>query len=146
MRRNGIKAFISNEAAAIAPMYAIALFGLVGIAGVGFDYGRLMSMDSELQNAADQAALAAATQLDGREGAMVRARRRAAVSTRSRTSASTFSDAAPRTSRSHSVSMSATPSRSEGARRCVGARIRDPPRAEGPEAAAALRRRIPSRT
>ncbi|WP_128891681.1 pilus assembly protein TadG-related protein [Erythrobacter sp. HKB08] len=74
MRRNGIKAFISNEAAAIAPMYAIALFGLVGIAGVGFDYGRLMSMDSELQNAADQAALAAATQLDGREGAMVRAR------------------------------------------------------------------------
>ena len=74
MRRNGIKAFISNEAAAIAPMYAIALFGLVGIAGVGFDYGRLMSMDSELQNAADQAALAAATQLDGREGAMLRAR------------------------------------------------------------------------
>ncbi|GAA4641443.1 pilus assembly protein TadG-related protein [Pontixanthobacter gangjinensis] len=55
-------------------MYAIALFGLITVAGVGWDYSRLMTMDSELQNAADQAALAAATQLTGNDGAMVRAR------------------------------------------------------------------------
>ncbi|MBV7265859.1 pilus assembly protein TadG-related protein [Erythrobacter ani] len=66
--------FLKDDGAAIAPMYAVALFGLIGIAGVGWDYGRMMAMDSELQNAADQAALAAATQLDGRSGAMVRAR------------------------------------------------------------------------
>ena len=56
--------FWRDEGAAIAPLYALALFGLIGMAGVGWDYGRLMAMDSELQNAADQAALAAATQLD----------------------------------------------------------------------------------
>lgn len=66
--------FLRDEGAAVAPMYALALFGLITIAGVGWDYSRLMTMDSELQNAADQAALAAATQLDGKEGAMERAR------------------------------------------------------------------------
>ncbi len=74
MRKSLIERFLKDEGAAIAPMYAVALLGLIGIAGVGWDYGRLMAMDSELQNAADQAALAAATQLDGRDGAMVRAR------------------------------------------------------------------------
>ncbi|HSG55027.1 MAG TPA: pilus assembly protein TadG-related protein [Paracoccaceae bacterium] len=62
-----------DESGAIAAMYALSLFGLVAIAGVGWDYGRMMAMDSELQNAADQAALAAATQLDGRDGAIARA-------------------------------------------------------------------------
>ncbi len=62
-----------DESGAIAAMYALSLFGLVAIAGVGWDYGRMMAMDSELQNAADQAALAAATQLDGRAGAIARA-------------------------------------------------------------------------
>ena len=65
--------FWRDEGAAIAPLYALALFGLIGIAGVGLDYGRMMAMDSELQNAADQAALAAATQLDGGDDAMTRA-------------------------------------------------------------------------
>jgi Flp pilus assembly protein TadG len=54
-------------------MYALALVGLIAIAGVGFDYGRLAAAQSELQNAADHAALAAATQLDGKADAMVRA-------------------------------------------------------------------------
>lgn len=61
--------FARDRSAAIAPMYAMALFGLIMIAGVGWDYSRLMTMDSELQNAADQAALAAATQLTGVTGA-----------------------------------------------------------------------------
>ena len=74
MKHSLFTRFRKDENAAIAPMYAIAIFGLIAIAGVGWDYGRLMTMDSELQNAADQAALAAATQLDGRDGAMQRAR------------------------------------------------------------------------
>jgi Flp pilus assembly protein TadG len=62
-----------DESGAVAALYALALFGLVAMAGVGWDYGRMMAMDSELQNAADQAALAAATQLDGRANAITRA-------------------------------------------------------------------------
>lgn len=71
--------FARDRSAAIAPMYAIALFGLIMIAGVGWDYSRMATMDSELQNAADQAALAAATQLTGVSGA--RAAAQSAAST-----------------------------------------------------------------
>lgn len=63
-----------DEGGAIAPLYALALFGLIGMAGVGFDYARVMALDTELQNAADQAALAAATQLDGRSDSIIRAK------------------------------------------------------------------------
>ena len=58
---------------AVAPTIAISLFALVAMGGVAFDYARLASMDSELQNAADQAALAAASQLDQESGAVLRA-------------------------------------------------------------------------
>jgi hypothetical protein len=58
---------------AVAPTVAISLFALVAMGGVAFDYARLASMDSELQNAADQAALAAASQLDQETGAIARA-------------------------------------------------------------------------
>lgn len=74
MRPRGIGSFPGDQSGAISPLYAIVLLVLIALAGVGFDYGRLMAMQSELQNAADQAALAAATQLDGRTGAMERAR------------------------------------------------------------------------
>ena len=47
--------------------------GLVAAGGIAFDYARLASMDTELQDAADQAALAAASQLDGQSGACARA-------------------------------------------------------------------------
>ncbi|MET4132620.1 Flp pilus assembly protein TadG [Porphyrobacter sp. MBR-155] len=65
--------FAKARDAAIAPLYALALFGLIMIAGVGWDYSRMATMDSELQNAADQAALAAATQLTGVTGARANA-------------------------------------------------------------------------
>jgi len=65
MSRRGGKGFWLNEGGATAALYALALPVLVAVAGVGFDYARLAGMDSELQNAADQAALAGATQLDG---------------------------------------------------------------------------------
>lgn len=61
-----------NDSGAIAASYAVALLGLIAVAGVGYDYTRLAGLDSELQNAADQAALAAATQLDKTAGACAR--------------------------------------------------------------------------
>lgn len=72
-RQRRFRALLKAEGGAVAATYALALFALIGIAGVGFDYARLATMDTELQNAADQAALAAATQLDGQSDSMTRA-------------------------------------------------------------------------
>lgn len=58
---------------AIAPTVALSLFGLIAAGGLAFDYARLATMDTELQNAADQAALAAATQLDQKSDSQTRA-------------------------------------------------------------------------
>jgi len=58
---------------AVAPTVALSLFGLIAVGGVAFDYARMGTMDTELQNAADQAALAAAGQLDGQANACSRA-------------------------------------------------------------------------
>jgi Flp pilus assembly protein TadG len=65
--------FWSDESGASAALYALALPALVGAVGIGFDYARVAGMDSELQNAADQAALAGATQLDQLAGSVARA-------------------------------------------------------------------------
>jgi Flp pilus assembly protein TadG len=46
---------------------------LIAAGGIAFDYSRMASMDTELQAAADQAALAAAAQLDGNANACARA-------------------------------------------------------------------------
>lgn len=64
---------LTDQSGATAATFGIALFALVAMGGLGFDYARLAGMDSELQNAADQAALAGASQLDGRNGACLRA-------------------------------------------------------------------------
>lgn len=66
-------AILRDESGAIAPTFALSLFALIAVGGIAFDYARLAAMDSELQNAADQAALAAATQLDGKPTACARA-------------------------------------------------------------------------
>ena len=73
MKANSIKRFFGDEGGAVAATYALAMIPLIAIAGVAFDYARVMGLDSELQNGADQAALAAASQLDGRSGACERA-------------------------------------------------------------------------
>lgn len=65
--------FWRAEQGAVAPLVAVSLFALIGVAGLAFDYARMAGMDTELQNAADQAALAAAAQLDGATDACVRA-------------------------------------------------------------------------
>jgi Flp pilus assembly protein TadG len=65
--------FRNDESAAVAPTIALSLFALIAVGGIAFDYARLAGMDSELQNAADHAALAAATQLNGQAGTCDRA-------------------------------------------------------------------------
>lgn len=67
-----LRSFRSDQNGAVAATYAIAVTGLIIIAGAAFDYNRIMALDSELQTAADKSALAGVTQLDGRDGACAR--------------------------------------------------------------------------
>lgn len=71
--RRSIPGLVRSNSGAIAPTVALSLFALIAAGGIAFDFARLASMDTELQQAADQAALAAATQLDGEAGACARA-------------------------------------------------------------------------
>jgi len=48
MARQQLKDLLKSTNGAVAATYALSLTGLIVIAGVGFDYGRLMAMDSEL--------------------------------------------------------------------------------------------------
>ena len=68
-----IQGLLGSTSGAVAPTVALALFALIAAGGIAFDYSRMASMDTELQDAADQAALAAAGQLDGQDGACERA-------------------------------------------------------------------------
>ena len=72
MRRSAFDIIRSNDGA-VAPMIAISLFALIAAGGLAFDYARMASLDTELQDAADQAALAGASQLDQTNGSMQRA-------------------------------------------------------------------------
>ncbi len=58
---------------AVAATVALSLFALIAAGGLAFDYARLAGLHTELQQAADQAALAAASQLDGQTDATDRA-------------------------------------------------------------------------
>lgn len=73
MTKRMVPSLIRDDGGAIAATYALAMVALVVMAGVGFDYARLVSVDTELQNAADEAALAAATQLDQKSDSITRA-------------------------------------------------------------------------
>ena len=74
-----------NDEGAVSATLALSLFALIAAGAVAFDYARLASMDTELQNAADQAALAAASQLDGKTGACARASAAAVTLIKNRT-------------------------------------------------------------
>jgi len=63
----------NRQAGAVAPTTALALVVLIGFLGVIIDMGRLLVVKTELSNAADACALAAAQQLDGNAGALTRA-------------------------------------------------------------------------
>jgi len=73
MRPRPLTHLIRSQDAAVAPTVALSLFGLIAAGGIAFDYSRMASLHTELQQAADQAALAAASQLDGKSGACSRA-------------------------------------------------------------------------
>lgn len=62
-----------NADGAVAPTVALSLVALIAAGGIAFDYARMASLDTELQDAADQAALAAASQLDQKSGSIERA-------------------------------------------------------------------------
>jgi Flp pilus assembly protein TadG len=79
MRRHLFTQLATSRDAAVAPTVALSLFGLIAVGGIAFDYARMATLDTELQQAADQAALAAATQLDGKSNAQDRARAAAQV-------------------------------------------------------------------
>lgn len=64
---------LSNDTGSVAPTVGLSLFALIAAGGIAFDYSRVAAMDTELQSAADQGALAAASQLDGNSGACARA-------------------------------------------------------------------------
>ncbi len=72
MGRSGRRLF-RNDDGAVAPTVALSLVALIAVGGIAFDYARMGSMDTELQSAADQAALAAAAQLDNNPGSCARA-------------------------------------------------------------------------
>jgi len=73
MRARHLRHLIGSQDAAVAPIVALSLFALIAAGGIAFDYARMATLDTELQQAADQAALAAASQLDGKPGACARA-------------------------------------------------------------------------
>ena len=58
---------------AVAPTVALSMVALIASGGIAFDYAHMAALDTELQDAADQAGLAAASQLDGQANAQVRA-------------------------------------------------------------------------
>ncbi|MHA7901440.1 MAG: pilus assembly protein TadG-related protein [Henriciella sp.] len=62
-----------DESGATLIYVTICMAVFIGMVGFAIDFARLQSLDSQLQDAADAAALAAATQLDGRPGAQARA-------------------------------------------------------------------------
>lgn len=72
--RRFLRDFLRNDTGSVAPTVGLSLFALIAAGGLAFDYARVAAMDTELQNAADQSALAGATQLDGETGARDRAR------------------------------------------------------------------------
>ena len=70
--RRFLRSFLRNDSGSVAPTVGLSLIALIAAGGLAFDYSRVAAMDTELQNAADQAALAAATQLDGLANADIR--------------------------------------------------------------------------
>ena len=69
-----ITAFGRDESGVIAVVLAIMLAAIIGVMALAVDLGRAWNLQTELQNAADAAALAGATQLDNKPEAIFRAR------------------------------------------------------------------------
>ncbi len=71
--RNALRRFARNERGSVIVLFAMSLVAMVGMVALSSDLGRQMRMDSELQEMADAAALAAAKELDTKAGSFQRA-------------------------------------------------------------------------
>jgi Flp pilus assembly protein TadG len=71
--QNLLRRFARNERGAVLILFAMSLITMVGMAALSSDLGRQMRMNTELQEMADAAALAAAKELDGEGDAIARA-------------------------------------------------------------------------
>jgi hypothetical protein len=60
-----LRSFVVSDSGVTGVQVALSLFVLLGFAGLSFDLGRTLIAQTELQQAADGAALAAAAELDG---------------------------------------------------------------------------------
>ena len=67
------RSFRNNESGAVAVYVALVSVALIGALVLGLDIGRLVTVQTQMQNAADAAATAAAIKLDGFDGARARA-------------------------------------------------------------------------
>jgi hypothetical protein len=74
MTRKLITAFAGDQSGAVAAYVAILMAVLIGFVGMAVDMGRFYTTHSQASAAADAAAMAAATQLNGQSGAIARAR------------------------------------------------------------------------
>jgi len=68
-----LHSFAHSREGAIAVIFALLLGALGGMMALAMDLGKAWNLETELQHAADACALAGATQLDGTDGARVRA-------------------------------------------------------------------------
>jgi hypothetical protein len=76
MHRKGNRVWrrvLREEGAGVAAYVAMAAFTAIGAGAVAVDFGRAAVLRTQMQNAADARAMAAAAQLDGRDGARDRA-------------------------------------------------------------------------
>ncbi len=73
-----LRSFAGREDGTILVFWGMALVVVLGIVALSFDVGRLAATQSELQSYADQVALAAAGELDGRDDSITRATQAAA--------------------------------------------------------------------
>ncbi|WP_050931379.1 Tad domain-containing protein [Aestuariivita boseongensis] len=73
-----IGAFRKSEDGAILVFVAVALSVMIGMAALAFDFGRVTTTQAELQSFADNVALAAAGELDGKIDSITRATNAAA--------------------------------------------------------------------
>jgi len=89
--RDLIRAFVQDDRGTIAILWAMMLAAVLGFVALIFDIGRMGVLQSDLQTFADNVALAAAGELDGRPDAITRANNVARDLIRDR---STFDDAA----------------------------------------------------
>jgi Flp pilus assembly protein TadG len=68
-----LRRFLTDDRGAIAPMVGMSLALMLAVGGLAWDVSRGFALRAELEAAADAAALAGATQLDGTDGARARA-------------------------------------------------------------------------